>query len=57
MLVNQTMMHFRFELALDGCPDSRTALLNGEQTAKAARLGICGSDGFVMPWQWRRTHH
>ena len=57
MLVNQTMMHFRFELALDGCPDSRTALLNGEQTAKAARLGIWGSDGFVMPWQWRRTHH
>ena len=42
---------------LDGCPDSRTALLNGEQTAKAARLGIWGSDGFVMPWQWRRTHH
>ena len=42
---------------LNGCPDSRTTLLSAEQTAKAARLGVWGNDGFVMPWQWRRTHH
>ena len=41
---------------LSGCSASEGELTSAESVAKDQRLGVWGSAGFIMPWDWRKAH-